>query len=116
MVSARKNRRRGSRQKQLFIKKYGTNDTYSHQIYKLLKCVSPGLSISVLSMNIMNSFVEDLLDRIASEASKLVHYTQKSTMGYDDIIAATKLVITSPQLCELATDMARRTVQYTENH
>lgn len=116
MAPARKNRRRGSRQKQDFIKKYGTNDAYSHEIYKLLKCVAPELSISVLSMNIMNSFVEDLLDRIVSEASNLVHYTKKSTMRYDDIIAATKLIITSPQLCDHAIDMARRTVQYTESN
>lgn len=67
-------------------------------------------------MNVMNSFIIDLLDRIADEASTLVYLSGKSTMGYDDIIAATKLVIKTDELCDLAVDAAERTVEYAEKH
>lgn len=92
---------------------YGKNTTYSRQIHKLLKCICPDLSISVVAMNIMNSFVEDLLDRIGTEASKLVHYSKKSTMGSNDIISAAKLVISTSELRQHAIHAAKRTIEYT---
>lgn len=98
-----RSRRTRKRRKNL---NYGKNNSYSHHIYKLMKTTCPGLSIGVTAMNVMNSFVEDLLERIASEASTLVQHSKKSTMGFDDIISATKLVITTPELCEYAIEMA----------
>lgn len=92
---------------------HGKDTTYSRQIYKLLKCICPDLSINVVAMNIMNSFVEDLLERIATEASKLVHYSKKSTMGSNDIIAAAKLIISTPELRQHAIQAAKRTIEYT---
>lgn len=106
--SSRRSRRQRTR------RNAGRDTTYSRNIYKLLKCVCPDLSISVLAMNVMNSFVEDLLERISTEASHLVHQTFKSTMGPNDIIAATKLIIQTPELCKYAIEMAHRTVKYTE--
>lgn len=89
---------------------------YSRNIYRLLKCIYPDLSISRMAINVMNSFFMDLLDRIASEASTLIFLSKKSTMAYNDIISATKLVITTPQLCELAIGAAETTVDWVENH
>lgn len=89
---------------------------YSRNIYQLLKCVYPDLSISRMAMNVMNSFFMDLLDRIASEASTLIYLSDKSTMGYNEIISATKLVIKSPELSELAIDAASDAVDWFENH
>lgn len=94
---------------------YGRDTTYSRHIHKLSKCICPDLSISVPAMNIMNSFVKDLLERIADEASKLVHHSHKTTMGMDDIISATKLVVTTPELCKYATQLAKNMVEWTEN-
>lgn len=96
-----------------------SNDTnahnpYSRNIYRLLKCIFPDLSISRLAVSVMNSFVVDLFDRIAAEASTLVYLSKKQTMGHDDIISATKLVITSPELCGFAIDMAHRTIEWSE--
>lgn len=102
-------RRRKSNKKTL----YGRSKKYSHNIYKLMKCILPGASIDVLAMNIMNSFVEDLLERISTEASHLVKYSKKSTMSSDDIISATKLVLTTHQLRDNAINMANRTLNYT---
>ena len=36
-------------------------------------------------MSIMNSFVNDVFERIASEASRLAHYSKRSTMSSREI-------------------------------
>ncbi|CAL8316398.1 unnamed protein product [Gadus morhua 'NCC'] len=49
-------------------------------IYKVLKQVHPDTGISSKAMSIMNSFVNDLFERIATEASRLAQYNQRSTI------------------------------------
>merc|ERR1712055_1228206 len=48
--------------------------SYAIYIYKVLKQVHPDTGVSSKAMSIMNSFVNDLFERIAAEASKLAHY------------------------------------------
>ena len=38
----------------------------------------PDTGVSSKAMSIMNSFVNDLFERIAAEASKLAHYNKRS--------------------------------------
>ncbi len=52
-------------------RKIKRKETYSSYIYKVLKQVHPDTGISNKAMNIMNSFVNDIFERIASESSKL---------------------------------------------
>lgn len=52
-------------------KKSRRNESYSLYIYKVLKQVHPDTGISSPAMNIMNTFVNDIFDRIATEASKV---------------------------------------------
>ena len=49
-------------------------ESYSTYIYKVLKQVHPDTGVSSKAMSIMNSFVSDLFERIAAEASRLAHY------------------------------------------
>merc|ERR1711887_533079 len=49
-------------------------ESYAIYIYKVLKQVHPDTGVSSKAMSIMNSFVNDLFERIAAEASKLAHY------------------------------------------
>merc|ERR1739844_669592 len=49
-------------------------ESYAIYIYKVLKQVHPDTGVSSKSMSIMNSFVNDLFERIAAEASQLAHY------------------------------------------
>ena len=46
-------------------------ESYSIYIYKVLKQVHPDTGISSKGMSIMNSFVNDIFERIAGEASRL---------------------------------------------
>nr|GAT46838.1 predicted protein [Mycena chlorophos] len=53
-------------------------ETYSSYIYKVLKQVHPDTGISNKAMAILNSFVNDIFERIATEASKLAQYSKKA--------------------------------------
>ncbi|XP_072042286.1 late histone H2B.L4-like [Amphiura filiformis] len=46
-------------------------ESYDIHIYKVLKQVHPDIDISSRAMSIMNSFVKDICERIAGEASRL---------------------------------------------
>lgn len=69
------------------------NYTYSIYIYKVLKQVHPDYAISSKAMSIMNSFVNDLFERIARECSRLVTYNKKSTITAREIQTATRLLL-----------------------
>ncbi|KAJ1641669.1 histone H2B [Coemansia erecta] len=68
-------------------------ETYSTYIYKVLKQVHPDTGISNKAMSIMNSFVNDIFERIASEASKLAAYNKKSTITSREIQTAVRLLL-----------------------
>merc|ERR1712071_429130 len=55
-------------------------ESYGIYIYKVLKQVHPDTGVSSKAMSIMNSFVNDLFERIAAEASKLAQYNKRSTI------------------------------------
>ncbi|WP_411025205.1 histone H2B family protein, partial [Salmonella sp. s54836] len=61
-------------------RKKSRKESYSIYIYKVLKQVHPDTGISSKAMSIMNSFVNDIFERIASEASRLAHYNKRSTI------------------------------------
>uniref|UniRef100_A0A8B9WEG0 Core Histone H2A/H2B/H3 domain-containing protein n=1 Tax=Bos mutus grunniens TaxID=30521 RepID=A0A8B9WEG0_BOSMU len=61
-------------------RKRSRKESYSIYVYKVLKQVHPDTGISSKAMGIMNSFVNDIFERIASEASRLAHYNKRSTI------------------------------------
>jgi histone H2B len=60
-------------------------ETFSVYIYRVLKQVHPETGISKRSMHIMNSFINDIFEKIALEASKLVRYNKKHTLSSREI-------------------------------
>ncbi|CUM67813.1 uncharacterized protein PRCAT00005519001 [Priceomyces carsonii] len=68
-------------------------ETYSSYIYKVLKQTHPDTGISQKAMSIMNSFVNDIFERIALEASKLAAYNKKSTISAREIQTAVRLIL-----------------------
>ena len=62
-------------------------------VYKVLKQVHPDTGISSKAMGIMNSFVNDIFERIATEASHLAHYNKKSTISSREIQTAIRLLL-----------------------
>ncbi len=74
-------------------KKQKRHETFSVYIYKVLKQVHQDTGISKKSMSIMNSFVNDIFERISLEASKLVRYNKKHTLSAREIQSSVKLLL-----------------------
>ncbi|CDR95015.1 histone [Babesia ovata] len=75
------------------VKKKVRSETYGTYIFKVLKQVHPDTGISKKSMMIMNSFITDTFDKIASEASKLCKYNKKETLSSREVQTAVRLVL-----------------------
>lgn len=69
------------------------SESYAIYIYKVLKQVHPETGISGKAMSIMNSFVNDIFDRIANESSKLATYNQTKTLTSREIQTAVRLLL-----------------------
>ena len=68
-------------------------ESYGLYIYKVLKQVHPDTGISSKAMGILNSFVNDIFERIVTEASRLAQYSKKSTLSSREIQTAVKLLL-----------------------
>ena len=68
-------------------------ETFSVYIYRVLKQVHPETGISKRSMSIMNSFIHDIFEKIASEAARLVRYNKKHTLSSREIQTAVRLLL-----------------------
>ena len=68
-------------------------ETYSTYIYKVLKQVHPNTGISSRGMSIMNSFINDIFERIAGEAGRLARYNKKQTLSSREIQTAVRLLL-----------------------
>jgi len=68
-------------------------ESYSTYIYKVLKQVHPDTGISKKGMSIMNSFINDIFERIAGEAGKLSTYNKKATLSSREIQTAVRLML-----------------------
>ncbi|OSX81222.1 hypothetical protein BU14_0023s0027 [Porphyra umbilicalis] len=69
------------------------SESYSIYIYKVVKQVHPDTGISSKAMSIMNSFVTDLFERLAAEASKLSAYNKSKTLTSREIQTAVRLIL-----------------------
>ena len=67
-------------------------ESYSSYIYKVLKQVHPETGISKKGISILNSFVNDIFDRIALEVSKLARY-KKATLSSREVQTAVRLLL-----------------------
>ena len=65
----------------------------SSYIYKVLKQVHPNTGISKRGMSILNSFINDIFERLALEASRLSRYNKKSTLSSREIQTAVRLLL-----------------------
>ncbi|XP_074829613.1 histone H2B 5-like [Natator depressus] len=83
--------------------------SYSIYMYKVLKQVHPDTSLSSKAMGIMNSFVNDIFERSAGEASRLAHYNKHSTNTSREIPTAVRLLLPG-ELAEHAVSEGTRAV------
>lgn len=68
-------------------------ETFSTYIYKILRQVDPSTGISSKAMAVMNSFIHDIFERLASESSKLARFDKRRTLSSRQIQTAVRLIL-----------------------
>jgi histone H2B len=88
-------------------------ESYGIYIYKVLKQVHPDTGISSRAMSIMNSFVNDIFERIAGEASRLTKYNKKSTISSREIQTAVRLLLPGELAKHAVSEGTKAVTKYT---
>jgi len=96
-------------------KKRRRRESYSIYIYKVLKQVHPDTGISSKAMSIMNSFVNDIFERIAAEASRLAHYNRRSTITSREIQTAVRLLLPGELAKHAVSEGTKAVTKYTSS-
>ncbi|XP_022081025.1 histone H2B, gonadal-like [Acanthaster planci] len=94
-------------------KKRKRKETYGIYIYKVMKQVHPDTGISSRAMSIMNSFVNDIFERIAAEASRLAHYNKKSTITSREVQTAVRLLLPGELAKHAVSEGTKAVTKYT---
>lgn len=114
-------------------------ETYAMYIYKVLKQVGdrgapafcpplsnftrfcprpqvhPDTGISSRAMSIMNSFVNDLFERIATEASRLAQYNKRSTITSREVQTAVRLLLPGELAKHAVSEGTKAVTKYTSS-
>ncbi|KAK3812169.1 MAG: putative histone H2B [Benniella sp.] len=96
-------------------RKKSRSETYSSYIYKVLKQVHPDTGISNKAMSILNSFVNDIFERIAGEASKLASYNKRSTISSREIQTAVRLILPGELAKHAVSEGTKAVTKYTSS-
>merc|ERR1739848_772353 len=90
-------------------------ESYSIYIYKVLKQVHPDTGISSKGMSIMNSFVNDIFERIAGEASRLGHYNKRKTISSREVQTAVRLLLPGELAKHAVSEGTKAVTKYTSS-
>ena len=88
-------------------------ESYGTYIYKVLKQVHPDTGISSRAMSIMNSFINDIFERIAGEAGRLVRYNKKATLSSREIQTAIRLILPGELAKHAVSEGTKAVTKYT---
>jgi len=108
-VPGKRGRVAGEKRRKKPVQSYGT------YIYKVLKQVHPDTGISSKAMSIMNSFVNDIFERIANESSKLSHHTGRSTISSREIQTAVRLILPGELAKHAVSEGTKAVTKYTSS-
>ena len=73
--------------------KRSRHETFNIYIYKVLKQVHPEVGVSKKGMSILNSFINDIFERVTGEAGKLARFNKKATLSSREVQTAVRLVL-----------------------
>jgi len=90
-------------------------ESYSVYIYRVLKQVHPDTGISSKAMSIMNSFVNDIFERIAAEASRLAHYNKRHTISSREIQTSVRLILPGELAKHAVSEGTKAVTKYTSS-
>ncbi len=90
-------------------------ESYSTYIYKVLKQVHPDPGIPRRGMSIMNSFINDIFERIANEAGRLCRYNKKATLSSREIQTSIRLILPGELAKHAVSEGTKAVTKYTSN-
>ena len=96
-------------------KKRKRKESYAIYIYNVLKQVHPDVGVSSKAMSIMNSFVNDIFERIASEASRLALQNKKATISSREIQTAVRLLLPGELAKHAVSEGTKAVTKYTSS-
>ena len=96
-------------------RKLKRKESYATFIYKVLKQVHPDTGITKKSMSIMNSFCNDLFERIAAEASRLAKYNKRHTITSREIHTAVRLLLPGELSKHAVSEGTKAVTKYTSS-
>ena len=105
----------GKRGKKNVKRRRTRRETYGGYIYRVLKQVHPDVGISTKAMSIMNSFVNDIFERIASEASRLSLQNKKKTISSREIQTAVRLLLPGELAKHAVSEGTKAVTKYTSS-
>ena len=88
-------------------------ESYSSYIYKVLKQVHPDTGISKKGMSIMNSFINDIFERIATEAVNLCRYNKRNTLTSREVQTAVRLLLPGELAKHAVSEGTKAVTKYT---
>ena len=99
------------------VRKYrkARKQTYGRYIYRVLKQVHPDVGISSKGMSIMNSFVNDIFERLASEASRLTHQNKRKTISSREIQTSVRLLLPGELAKHAVSEGTKAVTKYTSS-
>ena len=95
--------------------KCSRKESYSVYVYKVLKQVQLDTSILSKAMGIMNSFVNDIFECIAGEASHLAHYNKRSTITSREIQTTVRLLLPGELAKHTMSEGTKAVTKYTSS-
>merc|ERR1712065_5678 len=96
-------------------KKKKRQETYSTYIYRVLKQVHPDTGVSQRAMSIMNSFINDTFERIASEAGRLARINKRGTLSSREIQTAVRLILPGELSKHAVSEGTKAVTKYTSS-
>ena len=90
-------------------------ESYGIYIYKVLKQVHPDVGVSSKAMSIMNSFVHDIFERIAGEASRLAHQNKRHTISSREIQTSVRLLLPGELAKHAVSEGTKAVTKYTSS-
>lgn len=90
-------------------------ESYAIYVYKVLKQVHPDTGISSKAMSIMNSFVNDVFERSASEASRLALYNRRATISSREIQTSVRLLLPGELAKHAVSEGTKAVTKYTSS-
>jgi histone H2B len=90
-------------------------ESYATYIYRVLKQVHPETGISKKGMEVMNSFIGDIFDRVCNEAASLSRYNKKSTLSSREIQTAVRLVLPGELAKHAVAEGTKAVTKYTSS-